>query len=142
MNDMEYIEKRLDAQQAWHSQKSRRYQNMHQWLRFIELILSSSIPVATTFYWGTLYGKWIIVIIGFLLTILAAAQNIWHFQKRGLDYRSVSEALKREKFLYLTHTSPYSDDTGRFSSLVEHVEAILASQNKSWIAMSRVSHKE
>lgn len=142
MNEAEYIKERLDNQQEWHSKKSHLCQKIYKWLRFIELTLSAAIPVVTTALWGDIYGRWFLISIGLLLTIFAAIQNIWQFQQRGIDYRTVSESLKREKFLYLTRSAPYSDDTTRFSCLVEHVESIITAQNNNWTAMSHSQHKK
>lgn len=142
MTEEEYLRDRLDDQQKWHSEKSRSCQNWYKQLKFAEFILSASIPLTTAILWGSACGKWLIAGTGFVITCISSAQAIWKYQERWIEYRRISELLKREKFLYLSHSAPYTDEATRFSCLVTNIEEIISSGNKTWISMCRSSHKE
>lgn len=142
MTEEEYIRDRLDEQQKWHSKKSRSCRDWYKWLKFVEFILSASIPLTTALFWGSTCGKWGIAVTGFAITCISSAQAIWKYQERWIEYRRISESLKREKFLYLSHSGPYIDETTRFSYLVMNVEEIISAGNKTWVSMCHSSHKE
>jgi len=52
-------------------------------------------------------------------------------EARREQYRATSEALKREKMLFLTRSPPYDGERG-FTEFVGRVEALLGSENTAW----------
>ena len=53
-------------------------------------------------------------------------------QENWLRYRGLAEALKREKYLFLTGTLPYDDPTTAFPRLVTACESLLSAENSHW----------
>lgn len=49
-----------------------------------------------------------------------------------MRYRGLTEALKREKYLFLTGTLPYDDPTTAFPRLVTACESLLSVENSHW----------
>jgi hypothetical protein len=52
-----------------------------------------------------------------------------------IEYRSICETLKHEKFMYLYKTGVYRDDTNRFEYFVERVESIISQENINWASL-------
>src|SRR5207253_10785676 len=64
--------------------------------------------------------------------IIASLLALLRLQEHWINYRATAEALKTEKFLFLTQTQPY--DTGdAFHFLVQRVEALLSKENTEWM---------
>jgi Protein of unknown function (DUF4231) len=49
-----------------------------------------------------------------------------------ISYRATAEALKAEKFLFLTQTQPY-DKEDAFHLLVQRVESLLSRESSEWL---------
>ena len=49
-----------------------------------------------------------------------------------MSYRTTAEALKQEKYLYLTGSTPYSE-TDSFSLFVTRIENVITNQNSGWV---------
>jgi hypothetical protein len=76
-----------------------------------------------------------VAILGTLVAIAAAFTSLNKLQENWTEYRVTCEALKREKFLYLTNTTPYNVDEA-FHFLVKRVEAIMADENSNWVDLT------
>lgn len=131
MTDTEYIKNRLDDQIKWYSEKSQSAQKWYKSLKIIEFIISASIPVITLIFWDCFFTRYIISTIGALLSFLTALHGLCKWHEQWIKYRRTAEALKREKFLYLTQSGPYSTANAE-SLLVVHCEQILAAENSLW----------
>jgi hypothetical protein len=60
-------------------------------------------------------------------------------QENWLRYRNLAEALKREKFLYLTAAPPYGDQAKAFHRFVSRAEALMGQESAVWL--SQMSQK-
>jgi hypothetical protein len=141
MDEKEYLDTRLNNQINWYDKKSKNNQKYYKWLKRIEFILSASIPVitliTTIYYNDTNIGKITIAIIGSVLTILAAIHGLSDFHEHWIEYRSISETLKHEKYLYLTNSGIYSDSANPFALLVERTEQLISKENVNWAAHNK-----
>ena len=61
MNDTEYIEKRVDDQIEWYSDKSGWNQKLYKRLRILEILCASSIPFIVSYVTGETISLKIIV---------------------------------------------------------------------------------
>lgn len=80
-------------------------------------------------------AKWIIAIFGALIAIFESIQYINQYEFRWVTRHSMAEALKHEKFLFLSAAGPYKG-LGEDKSLVllaGRVEGIISSEKISWI---------
>ena len=132
MTDSEYIEKRLDDQQKWHSNKSVRAQKYYKRLQFAQYVCLGFIPILTIV---PLSIEWIKSILISALSLAAAVCifccRLGNFHEIWLRYRLISEALLRERYLYLTQTAPY-DDLERYAKLVTTCESLLSELDDKW----------
>src|SRR5436190_7755112 len=128
----EYIEKRLDDQIAWYGQKSAANQRWFKRLRFAEIVAAAVIPFLAGFAGGSLFIKIAIGALGVVVAVIASLLALLRFQEHWISYRATAEALKTEKFLFVTQTQPY-DTAGAFHLLVQRVEALLSKESAQWI---------
>lgn len=140
IDEYEYLKKRLDDQINWYSKKSTRNQNWYKGLKVIEFILSASIPIITitnSYYdWINCWSELIIATIGSILTIIASLHGLSKFHENWIAYRSTSEALKREKILYLANADIYGTTDTPFQLLVSRVEALISKETGSWASQN------
>ena len=128
----EYIEQRLDDQIIWYDRKSAANQLWFKRLRFAEIVAAAIIPFLSGFAGGSLLIKIAIGALGVVVAVIASLLALLRLQEHWISYRATAEALKTEKFLFLTQTQPY--DTGdAFRLLVQRVEALLSKESAQWI---------
>ena len=128
----DYVEQRLDDQITWYDHKSSRTQSWFKGLRFAEIIGAATIPFLSGFSGDSLRIKIAIGALGVVVAVIASLLGLLHLQEHWISYRATAEALKREKFLFLTQTLPY-DKADAFHLLVQRVEALLSRENSEWI---------
>ncbi len=74
------------------------------------------------------------VIVGLIGVSVAAITNIitlLKFQENWIKYRTTSENLKHEKFLYITKAGPYKSEN-LFPDFVEKFESYISKENINW----------
>ena len=127
MKEEDYIKDRLEDQIQWYSKKSSFYKKLFYTIRAIEIIIAGLIPAL--FHWSLIKG--VIPFLSSIVAILAGLIALFKFQENWISYRTTSESLKHEKYLYLTKTSPY-DKENSFEILVKTVENITSKENSLW----------
>lgn len=127
-----YLQDRVDQQLAWLSQASRANKRTFLRLRILEVLLGTGImifsPFATRWGWGPLA----IALAGGGITVTGSLLALNRHQENWVRYRGLAEALKREKYLFLTGTLPYDDPTTAFPRLVTACESLLSAENSHW----------
>jgi len=132
MNEVGYIEQRVENQIIWYDEKSQFNQRWFKRLQVSVILASATIP----FLVGILPSEsiWLKVIVGSLGLIVAAAASIlglYKFQENWIEYRTTCESLRHEKFLFLTKTDPYNTEDP-FHLFVERVEGLISKENTDW----------
>lgn len=127
-----YLQDRLNQQLAWLSKASRANKRNFLHLRILEVLLGAGItifsPFATRLGWGPLA----IALAGAGITVTGSLLALNRHQENWLRYRGLAEALKREKYLFLTGTLPYDDPTTALPRLVTTCESLLSAENSYW----------
>jgi hypothetical protein len=127
-----YLQERLDQQLAWLSKASRANKRTFLRLRILEVLLGTGImifsPFATRWGWGPLA----IALAGGGIAVCGSLLALNRHQENWVRYRGLAEALKREKYLFLTGTLPYDDPTTAFPRLVTACESLLSAENSHW----------
>lgn len=131
MTPDEYFKLRVDDQIGWFSDKSGANQRRFMRLRFCELVLAASLPFLAG-YADLPRMKPVVGIVGVALAVLAGALSLFRFPENWVQYRASSEALKREKFQFLTGAGPYRDQQA-FPDFVARVESLLSAEQAGWI---------
>ncbi|QEM10421.1 DUF4231 domain-containing protein [Mucilaginibacter rubeus] len=131
ITDAEYLELRLDPQQKYFSRKSGKNKRYFYSLKTTTIIIALTIPVMSGYLKENDSIKYIISILSLMLALLAGLETIFQFNEKWIRDRNTSEALKQEKFLFLSKAGPYST-TATVKELAERVETILSKENSSW----------
>lgn len=136
MDEKEYLESRLEDQISWYDKKSKFNQQMYKRLVLIEIVFSVSIPFLTSFVTSeSLTIKIIIGIIGVGIALIAGVMNLYKFHENWINYRTTSETLKHEKYLFLTKSGIYRVDKALdtpYNNLVTRIETIISKENTNW----------
>lgn len=143
MNDAEYVKQRLEDQITWYSNKSSLCKWGYTILRLVEIIAAAIIPFLSGMGGNVLNGSgpWFIGSLGVLIAIAAAAGSLFKFHENWIHYRATAEALKHEKFLFLSQTSPYNREDC-FPMLVQRVEGLISKENSTWTQTVKSEPKE
>ena len=141
MNSVDYLKQRVEDQIQWYSRKSSVAQYKYKSLRVLEVVCAASIPFISGFLSDYNFElKFIIGFLGALVAILAAIQGIFRWDEEWVEYRRVCESLKKEKFLFLTHSSIYSEgESIDFEDFVRRIESIISEENKLWFQSQKRS---
>jgi hypothetical protein len=142
MSPEEYIRDRLDDQITWYDKKSQFNQKWFKRFRVVEIVFATSIPFLVSYITNDTNSLKIIVgAMGVCVAALSGLVTLYKFQENRIEYRTVAETLKHEKFLYLTKSAPY-DKADAFHPFVERVEAIISKENTNWANITREKRKE
>ena len=136
INQEDYLKNRLDDQISWYSKKSTRNQKSYKRLQMITIITAAAIPFLTGYSDDYELVKITIGLIGVVIASVTAILSLNKYQENWLDYRSTAEALRRQKYLYITGTNPYHEQNA-FNVLVREVEALISKENINWSEQMR-----
>lgn len=132
MNEQEYIKDRVENQIDWYSAKSQWNQKRFKCLRILEIICAAMIPFLVSYIGeDSLNLKIIVGFLGATIAVISCILGIYKFEENWIQYRTTSESLKHEKFLFLTRSSQYGIENA-FPLFVERIESLISKENSSW----------
>lgn len=132
----QYIEKRLDAQQKYHSGKATKTNNTFNRYRAVEIILAACIPVLITLTGKLPILEYFAISFSIIVAVVAGLLVLGNFQSDWTYHRITSEKLKAEKAMFLSRILPYDkadiSDNELLKILAQNVEAILTDETQRW----------
>ena len=131
MNQDEYINNRVDNQIDWYDRKSSTNQRWFRWLRIVEIVAAASIPLLVGYADTVAEFKVVVGVLGLMIAVIAGVLGLYQFQESWTGYRATCEALKQEKYLFLTKTQPY-DQGDAFALFVQRVENLISKEHTTW----------
>lgn len=144
MKEQDYLELRFEDQINWYDKKSKFNKKMYQSLVLIEIIFSVSIPFFVSY--ANDENPSIKIIIGILavcIALIAGLMNLYKFHENWISYRTTSETLKHEKYLFLTKSGVYREKESKetpYNRLVQRIESIISKENTNW--QQKINEKE
>lgn len=124
---------RLEDQLNWYEARSRRHVLWYQSLKVAQIVIAAAIPaVAAAGASVAVAGA-----LGAVIVVLEGVQQLFQFQQNWISYRSIAEALKHEKFLYLASAGPYGHSERPDATLAERVEALVSQETVAWADAQR-----
>ena len=133
MNEQEYLKDRVDEQINWYSNKSSTNKTFHLWSKGLIIVFAALIPFASGFLKpDTSWLNYIIATLGMLTAILTGLSALLKFQEKWTEYRTTSETLKHEKFLFVTKAGPYDNEEESFKLFVSRIENLISKENSAW----------
>jgi len=144
LDEEAYLRERVNPQLDWSSRASRRNKGGFVRSRLISILLGALITVLSP-YAGQTDGlrRWIpltLQLAGAGVAVSGSLLALNRNQENWVRYRSLEEALKREKMLFLTGSTELYSDSDAFSRFVERAEAIMQQEQSSWFQLA--SNKE
>lgn len=134
MTPEQYLQDRIEDQIRWYGDRSRSNQTTYRRLRTIEIVLAASIPLLAGYVGEVPSLRVAVGAAGVLLAVIAGVFSLYRFHENWVSYRNTCEALKREKFLYLTGAPPYTEPNA-FSQFVARSEALMGGEQEKWTAL-------
>lgn len=131
-----YIQERLDDQISWYDTKSIRSQKFYKRLKGVVITLSASIPLFVGFIADfNKHWEYVVSAIGVIIVVIEGWLGLAKYHENWIEYRSICETLRHEKYMYLTRTGIY-DTENPFNVLVERVESIISNENVNWAGLN------
>ena len=121
---------RLEDQLAWYDAKSLIYRRSYTYLKVLQLMAGAAIPVVA----GVHAAVWVTGGLGALVVVLEGIQQLGQYHANWIQYRSTAEALKHEKFLYLSDAGPYNGVPRSSRLLAERIESLVSQEHAKWAA--------
>lgn len=134
MKPDEYIKNRLDEQISWYDDKSATQKKYFYIARTLTIVFSATIPVITALVLKYHFFLYVISILGAATGVIESLMSLTKLQEKWIEYRSITETLKHEKYMYECQAGVYhiQEDSQRFTILVERVESIISQENINW----------
>jgi hypothetical protein len=124
---------RLTDQLRWYEDRSKSSRRWYQWLKVVQIVIAAAIPVsAAAGASAPVAGA-----LGAVIVVLEGLQQLFQFHQNWIGYRATSEALKREKHLYLALAGAYADAPRSDAVLAERVEALVMQEHAAWTEAQR-----
>lgn len=137
----EYLNTRVIDQITWYDKVSIRNKGYFLFLKVTEIIVALFIPFLAAYINDSNNCLKIIVsLLGIIVAAIAGIITLVKFQEKWIEYRTVTESLKLEKFLFLTKAGPYKNVTDSFQIFVERFESLISTSTKKWVNL--ISAKE
>ena len=132
MTQQEYLDERLEKQINWYSNKSKLNKQWYQTLKTSEIVLAAITPFIVALVSSDKdFLKYVAGSMSIIIAILAGLLTAYKFHEKWIQYRSTSENLKHEKYLFETNSSIYTTNSS-FNLFVERVEFIISKENSDW----------
>lgn len=102
-------------------------------MKGVTIASAAAIPVLTTA--GIPNGKYIAAGLGVLIAIMEGLQQMNQYNSNWTSYRSTSESLKHEKYLYLARAGPYLAAQNPQVMLAERIESLISQEGSKWLTV-------
>ena len=135
-----YLKDRVEDQIGWYDRKGAFNKRWFISLRAVEIASAATVPFLSGFTSHPSIGV-TVGIIGIIITLCAGITHLCQFQERWIEYRTTAEALKKERFLFVTRTEPYNSEDA-FSLLVQRIETVASKENVTWAQHLMMPEKE
>ena len=133
MTEQEYMQKRVDNQIKWYSNKSSQNKKLYHRANSLVIICAALIPFASGFLKpDTGWLNYVVAGLGMLTAILTGLSALYKYQEKWTEYRTTCESLKHEKIMYETNTGPYETVEDKFKEFVFRVEQLISQENSKW----------
>jgi hypothetical protein len=118
---------RLVHQLNWYDRRSDAAQRAFKRVKVAQVMLAAAVPVLAAVQ-GPL---WVTAVLGSAVVVLEAVQQLYQWQTNWVLYRSTAEALKHEKYLFLSEAGPYAS-ADRQRALAERIEGLISQEHAKW----------
>jgi len=128
----QYIEERVNGQLEWLSSASRSNKQQFFRLRILEILLGTSITILSPFARSLDWVPLLLALAGGGVAVSSSVLALNRNQENWIRYRSLTEHLKREKYLFLTGASPYDKEAEPYKAFVRIAEDLMLAERVAW----------
>lgn len=130
----DYFINRVDNQIDWYDKKSRDAQVKYKIFTYVIIVASAAIPVFTNLAIGEFWVKILVSLLGAGTTLSQGIINLNDYNTNWIEYRTVCETLKKEKYMFITNAGVYGngDNDELFAYFAERIESIISQENLNW----------
>lgn len=121
---------RLEDQIRWYDRRSAHSQTRFKWMKGTTIASAAIIPLLTAA--RVPHSAEMAAALGVLIGIIEGVQQLNQYQSNWMTFRSTSEALKREKYLYLAKAGSYADAQRPGTLLAERIEGLVSQETARW----------
>jgi len=129
----DYIQERLNDQLSFYDNKSKTMKSRYLNMRAITVTAVALVPVLVNLAFP--YVNLVTTVLSITVVLLISLESVFHFREQWVNYRSTSEYLRKEYFLFSTKEGVYhqfdNDEQKAFRFFVEKIEAAIESENAS-----------
>ncbi len=129
---------RLEDQIAWYGRRSGANQRWYKWLKGVTMVSGVFVPVMAAVEWGRPFTAG----LGVVIVLAEGMQQLNQYQTNWISYRSTSEALKHEKYLFLAGSGPYASSPKPLALLAERVEGLVSQEHAKWVSSQEQTPKK
>jgi hypothetical protein len=126
-----YLKNRYENQINWYSNSASRNKGFYIFFQWSVIILSVSLPVLIASVPNS--WQWVIIILSILLAIGTAGLKTFKFQENWINYRTISETLKKEKHYYDAELDEYAQASDKEALFVDRIESVISRENTLWV---------
>lgn len=138
MSQSDVVMERLEDQLTWYDRKASYNEGMFKRLRIATIVASSAIPLCAAFVpYRVITGA-----LGALIALFEGLQQLNQYHQNWITYRSTAEALKHEKYLFLSSAGSYATSENARTLLAERVESLVSQEHAKWTAATEQSTKD
>jgi len=128
MPQSEVAFERLEDQLNWYDRGATDNERIFKRLRIATIVVSSSIPLCAAFVrYPVITGA-----LGALIALFEGLQQLNQYHQNWITYRSTAEALKHEKYLFLSRAGSYAGGEIPERVLAERVESLVSQEHAKW----------
>jgi hypothetical protein len=137
---------RLKSQQQWYSRQAGRSSLYFKLFKILALVAATAIPFLSGFgatLLGSLDGSALVIgLLGAVIVVIEGLQQLYQWHQNWINYRSTSEALKREQCLYTSQAGPYAELAEPHKLLAERIEMLSSLEGTKWLSSSNESERQ
>lgn len=123
---------RVADQIRWYDKKSATNKNSFLSLKITEIVLALTIPLLSGYMETQSVIAKIVGVLGLIVATIAGLITLLKYQENWIEYRTVAESLKLEKFLFLAKAGPYKESKASFPLFAERFESLISNSTKKW----------
>jgi hypothetical protein len=118
-----YVEERVIFNIKRYRSKATMCRETYLYTTLFAVILGSLVPILI----NMTTCKIVTTIVSFIVVMIIALENVFHFRDRWKNYQIAEELLRRELYLIQTNGEPYSklDEQSSFVLFVKNIESII-----------------
>lgn len=129
----EYMEDRVNGQYDYLSNAAANAKRKYHILKALEICFAAAIPFLSAMMSpnSSWYMKVIVGFFGVAITFCSGMLMLFKYHENWVNFRGSAEALKSEKFLFLTRSGQYKSRNAE-AMFMERIEIILGQENQKW----------